>query len=188
LPSAPTPFPVDPTALAKAYGLRIEMFTLTGVNGILVNDAGTWTIGVSNRLPITRRRFTIAHEVAHYELHRNLQQVFRCGPGPASRLEREANKRAAEILMPEEFVVPWVLSLKPSKDVARHFGVSEMAWERRMLQLCRDTDLGHDLEEALAEQLHKSSIVAPTAATSTEPALRIQVSRKRGRRVVYTYL
>jgi hypothetical protein len=61
--------------------------------------------------PLPRRRFTAAHELAHFLLHRSIMGRFRADTDATlreadddvtDRIEREANRFAAELLMPED--------------------------------------------------------------------------------------
>ena len=57
-----------------------------------------------------RRRFTIAHEIGHFVLHAQgatgvvFCRVTDAPEAPKQRIEREANRFAAELLMPEDLV------------------------------------------------------------------------------------
>jgi len=66
---------------------------------------------VSTADPVPRRRFTAAHELAHFLLHREAMGRFRADTDATLReadeevadvMEREANRFAAELLMPAE--------------------------------------------------------------------------------------
>lgn len=66
---------------------------------------------VSAADPLPRRRFTAAHELGHFVLHRETMGRFRADTDATlreadgdetDRMEREANRFAAELLMPEE--------------------------------------------------------------------------------------
>src|SRR5262249_45759160 len=61
--------------------------------------------------PLPRRRFTAAHELAHFLLHRGTMGRFRADTDATlreadddvtERIEREANRFAGELLMPED--------------------------------------------------------------------------------------
>ena len=61
--------------------------------------------------PIPRRRFTAAHELGHFILHRRTMGLFRADTDAtlreadedvADQMEREANRFAVELLMPSE--------------------------------------------------------------------------------------
>ncbi len=107
--------PVDVDFLAKANGIRIERSDFgADCSGILVRKDGRAVIGVNWADPPVRQRFTVAHELAHYELHGGDTYVDRGqyivqfrdpSSGSGSKVEeREANQFAAALLMP----APWV--------------------------------------------------------------------------------
>jgi Zn-dependent peptidase ImmA (M78 family) len=88
-----------------------------------------------------RRRFTIAHEVAHFVLHRDLigdgiteDALYRSGLSDA--VEREANGLAAEILMPRHLVREAVHGgMSGLPELATRFNVSQQAMEFRLINL-----------------------------------------------------
>ena len=107
-----TTAPVDVVAIAGELGIRVwEMHDLReGVSGQIWKDpvnGGTsgFSIGVRASEPRTRKRFTVAHELAHYILHRSrldggiFEDVMYRG-GLSGREEIQANQMAADILMP----------------------------------------------------------------------------------------
>jgi hypothetical protein len=105
--------PVDVKGLATALGLKIESVILPdNVSGkIECEKGGPCTITVNASHPRTRQRFTIAHEIAHFVLHRNLigdgiedDGRYR-SRGLSDSIERQANSYAADILMPWDLVI-----------------------------------------------------------------------------------
>ena len=106
--------PVDVEGLAKALGLSVYERELPGDSGMLVADhvsgPSGYTIYVNSTDAVNRRRFTIAHEIAHYLLHRNRDtRVFKDNrmyrsPGVSDAKEAEANRLAADILMPRRII------------------------------------------------------------------------------------
>lgn len=107
--------PVDVDFIAKALGIRVERTDLgPDCSGVLVRRDGRAVIGVNWTDPPVRQRFTVAHELAHHELHTGQTYVDRgqyivqfrdasSGSGTKTE-EREANQFAAALLMPG----PWV--------------------------------------------------------------------------------
>jgi Zn-dependent peptidase ImmA (M78 family) len=108
------PIPVD--AIAKAEGLQILETSLAGdVSGALVRSEGLSGIAVNNQHHPNRRRFTIAHELAHFSLkhegkdnHIDWQFTVIRRDGVSSEAsdaqEIEANFFAASLLMPKEMI------------------------------------------------------------------------------------
>jgi Zn-dependent peptidase ImmA (M78 family) len=90
-----------------------------------------YAIYVNDRHAATRRRFSIAHEIAHFALHRSLigdgitdDALYRSKlSGP---IETQANRMAADILMPWHLIRAATDSgLSSVEDLARHFEVSK---------------------------------------------------------------
>ena len=101
--------PVKVGGIATDLGMRVLISDLPlAVSGMLVLDQDerkTWTIKVNRHEHRNRQRFTIAHEIAHFVLHRDVignelvdDTFYRSGL--SERREYEANAVAAEILMP----------------------------------------------------------------------------------------
>lgn len=98
-----------------------------------------------NEANLGRKRFSIAHELGHFELHRADQGSWVCGIGEMNdwtRLperEREANEFAAEILMPERFIRPELATDRPDfayfKSLATKYQVSLSALLSRFIEL-----------------------------------------------------
>ncbi len=85
-----------------------------------------------------RRRFTIAHEIAHFILHRHLIEddvvddaLYRSGFSNA--IESSANKMAADILMPWRLIDRAITSgIATVPDLAAKFNVSNSAMSIRL--------------------------------------------------------
>lgn len=106
--------PVDVFALAESEGIRVVFQDLEDrISGMLVQSEQETVIGVNARHHENRQRFTLAHELAHHQLHPNSPTVYVDGmmvhfrgedtQGPAP-IEIEANAFAAALLMPENFL------------------------------------------------------------------------------------
>ena len=103
------PIPLD--SIIQKRGLTIKEYDLgVGVSGVLLINKGSGVIGVNPDEPKVRQRFTKAHELGHYELHRHNSALF-IDKGFLNRdknsstgeilVEQEANAFAAALLMPE---------------------------------------------------------------------------------------
>jgi hypothetical protein len=124
------PVPVESIA-EDLLGLHVEEAELDGVSGLLYPASRRVVLNASE--PVTRRRFTLAHELGHWVcqcLEGTTRPVYcraeEVGVDPeAKALEREANVFAAELLMPEEHV-----RAAASREKAPRFGVSgeALAW------------------------------------------------------------
>ncbi|EOD8840265.1 ImmA/IrrE family metallo-endopeptidase [Enterobacter hormaechei] len=99
-------FPIPVGAIAKELGVTVMKATLpAGISGEIKEDNGRFVIRVNRHDVKERQRFTVAHEIAHFLLHRD-----RIGDGItddilyrsklSDYMEVQANRLAADILMP----------------------------------------------------------------------------------------
>lgn len=100
---------------------------------------GKWFCFINSLDIVERQRFTLAHELAHFKFHRHLGDCF-TDYGSNSQLEREANKWAAEYLMPAALVFLAYDVFKKyhrlsAENLASYFGVSKKAMEIRLNEL-----------------------------------------------------
>jgi len=130
------PFQIYP--LIQHYCLELKEWDLADdIAGCIVCRGDTYCIGVNRRHPLTRRRFSAAHELYHYLEHRHLLAVSTCFSARASAdelHEREANRFAAELLMPAIWV-KYYLRYWSMQVLADTFGVSKPAVARRLQEL-----------------------------------------------------
>lgn len=102
--------PVDVASVAKEMGLSIFTMSLPpGISGMIARSNDTpsgFVIYVDDEEPSYRQRFTAAHEIGHYVLHRDsigdgIQDNYLLrAEGMSNRQEQEANRFAADLLMP----------------------------------------------------------------------------------------
>ena len=136
--------PVDVKRMAESFGLRVwESILLgTGISGKLMPDrknggSAGYSILVNADEPLTRKRFTIAHELAHFILHRDFigegftEDAFYRGK-LSNWQEAQANRLAADILMPIRLIIP--IRHHGSSVLAKEFEVSEAAMKIRLEQ------------------------------------------------------
>lgn len=139
--------PVKLSALAKDLGLKVMSSELpSGISGeIGPNRAGDsdYVIRVNANDSSRRQRFTVAHEIAHFLLHRHLigngisdDVLYRSGL--SNSIEAQANRLAADILMPQPLVDEWLqrATKLPVDDIVGYlsdtFKVSEAAMKIRL--------------------------------------------------------
>ena len=95
--------------ISMAHAMNMKVFETQGwpdnICGSITQEDGIYVIRANANHAKTRRRFTIAHEIAHFVLHRDLigdgvqdDALYRSHLG--SNLERQANSFAADLLMP----------------------------------------------------------------------------------------
>lgn len=109
--------PVTIIALARELGLRVYTSTSlkNEISGLIKKDKekggeNGYAIFVNARHSEGRRRFTIAHEIAHFILHKSyigdgiVEDALLRAEGFTNSLERQANAMAADILMPRALI------------------------------------------------------------------------------------
>lgn len=145
------PIPVEKLVDAADVELRLE--PLDGsLSGLLYrDDDGHAIIGVNSSHPSVRRRFTIAHELGHLQMHPDslfVDGLIRRDSTSSVGIdlkEIEANAFAAELLMPRASVLSRAEELIPvggatdagkfTRSLAKVFEVSEQAMEYRLVNL-----------------------------------------------------
>lgn len=135
--------PLDISALMQLLGIDvIYSDTLDSkVSGSLKIEGDRWVCTVNKAHHHTRQRFTLAHELAHYILHRNehnefIDHTYFRTTDSSNTMEFEANEFAGSLLMPEESFRHFVKNVSHNIDmISEYFGVSPIAVRVRAKQL-----------------------------------------------------
>lgn len=138
--------PVKLGKLAERLGIKVKLSSLgRGISGLIEHENDEYTIKINRHETRERQRFTLAHEIAHFLLHRNVivdngeirdNVLYRSGQ--PEQLEYEANRLAAEIIMPIEYIKSDLDALAaPVSDIvierlAQEWQVSKAAMEIRL--------------------------------------------------------
>jgi Zn-dependent peptidase ImmA (M78 family) len=139
-------FPVDVERLALGCGeifqwddriIQVQSAAIKGFEGCLFKGEKGWLLLYNEALTSRGRvRFTQAHELGHYVLHRTLQDEFRCTAenmlewaARYGKLESEADQFASYILMPlndfrAQLQCATDIDLEVLGDLAERYGVS----------------------------------------------------------------
>ena len=99
------------------------------------DDHAVWGIAYNGKARGERQRFTIAHELGHFILHRSQKQSFNCdsqsvhtGIDGLRQIEREADEFASNLLMPGDLLREWIsnqrIDLHVLSAIAKRFQVS----------------------------------------------------------------
>lgn len=138
-------FPRNIVAICNRLGISVQETKKfpDNVSGVIFKENGNYVILVNELHSIGRKSFTIAHELGHYFLHRELLDsdnelvsYIKSNDKPCPALmrgmdynqrEKEANAFAAEILMPEKEFKEKCMSANSIEEVSRYFGVSVQA-------------------------------------------------------------
>ena len=141
-------YPVKLGHLARELGLAIKVASMgTGVSGQIMKEGDHYVIRVNRNEARERQRFTIGHEIAHFLLHKPIIDSSPDGitdnvlyrSGAPERIEYEANRLAAALVMPmgliekklrEEF--DSVVTEATIESLASAFEVSKAAMEIRL--------------------------------------------------------
>lgn len=139
--------PVKIAGLAQALGLDVYVAPLPPkVSGFIrpsEKSPSGFEIHVNKFEAKYRQRYTVAHEISHYLLHRDsinsgIYDNIMYRSSLTSSKEVEANKFAAEIIMPRDVIIKEFHKLKKNgsydiiKDMAKLFQVSESAMKIRV--------------------------------------------------------
>ena len=114
------PDEIDLEAIAMDKGVLVMDAPLIGAEARLVRKGDKGIIRVSNEIrEIGRRRFSIAHELGHWELHPQTTQVDQYSAACVSSYwgsfeEQEANAFAAQLLMPPTMFRPRISGIEPN--------------------------------------------------------------------------
>tara|TARA_R100000789_G_scaffold29427_2_gene33001 strand:+ start:1161 stop:1643 length:483 start_codon:yes stop_codon:yes gene_type:complete len=137
--------PVQTVALAADLGLKVWHVPNwpDDLSGKIVKSAeqggsSGYAVYVNKEHHINRRRFTTAHEIAHFILHRQFigdgivdDGLYRSRL--SNSMEVQANKMAADILMPRHLLNQHISNgVNSVSDLARIFQVSESAMSFRV--------------------------------------------------------
>ena len=142
--------PVPVFKLPEKLGIKLNYaFLSDDISGMLETVRNAFILTVNASDFETRQRFTLAHELGHYMLHRPLigsglddDRAYRStdvGKYHNTRIgmkeEREANRFAANLLMPDKKVIELKKDISDPEKLAREFGVSLQAMNIRLSSL-----------------------------------------------------
>jgi len=142
--------PIDPVKIANLEGIKVNnaVFSDESLSGLIAKRGTNISILVNQGEAPFRKRFTIAHELAHHFLHLTSTEdgdfidtkldLFRDQENPigsydeVKKREIEANQFAAALLMPMQLVTEYYKSNPSLDEMARIFNVSEEAMGIRL--------------------------------------------------------
>ncbi len=140
--------PLDPFKLMRDYGIIYQFMGFKELEGIYLvpqDENDVPVVGINYNRPITRQRYTAAHELCHHIKDR-ISRL--CPISNGDDVERYAENFAAELLMPEElfrqvaseYAKDGIVTLDATLLIAERFGVSfrscalRLAYNFRMLE------------------------------------------------------
>lgn len=112
-------FPLDPFELLSKNDIIYQFKDFKELEGIYIvpeNDEDIAVVGINLNRPITRQRFTAAHELCHHIKDRT---SITCPiGGKKNEIEKFADKFASELLMPSDYFMEEVKKLIKNKYVS----------------------------------------------------------------------
>lgn len=100
-----SPSEIDVEAIAWAVGAKVREGTLKSCEARIIGFQNRAIITVQRGGDVRRKRFSIAHELGHWEHHRGQSSICRASDignpaGLMNSVERQADRYAADLLMP----------------------------------------------------------------------------------------
>lgn len=137
------PDEIDLDLIAYATGARVRQARLAQGDARIFGMGDRAVITVDDRASLVRQRFSIAHELGHWHLHRGQRLICQGGEmadyASSCGKEREADLYAAELLMPSDMLVRVTggeeMSVELVQLVAEVFRVSTMAAALRLADM-----------------------------------------------------
>lgn len=129
-------YPINPFRMLRDMGVSFTFISCKGYEGVYLpaEDASDIpVVGINLKRPITRQRFTAAHELCHHL--KDSHRAITCEINSKSPIERYAEKFAANLLMPTNELARQARARKPRGGlelddvlyIAAFFGVSFQA-------------------------------------------------------------
>lgn len=98
-------YPIDPFDILNYFGVPYQFRDFADLEGIYIspeNEEDIPIIGININRPITRQRFTAAHELCHHLKDRNSDFFCPIDGRNKTDVEKYADKFASELLIPKE--------------------------------------------------------------------------------------
>jgi Zn-dependent peptidase ImmA (M78 family) len=141
------PNEIDLEAIAWRLGALVKYRPLDGCEAMIVGNDRNAVISVNSRSIPSRQRFSIAHELGHWRLHKG-RMLFCAGrdidrpvPGPLNP-EQQADAFASDLILPNYIFRPAAMAfrrinLKTARDLADQFKSSLSATLSKLVALDR---------------------------------------------------
>lgn len=128
-------FPIDPFDILEKLKVDYQFRDFTDLEGVYIvpeDEDDIAIIGINVNRPVTRQRFTAAHELCHHIKDRNASYICPVNSKDKSSAEKFADKFAGELLMPvdelkrvvDNYADGEYISFENILKVAEYFGVS----------------------------------------------------------------
>jgi hypothetical protein len=131
--------PVPETIISGIPRIHVERMTPSPVSGATQWSRGRWLMLLNGAEPVSRQRYSMAHEFKHILDHPFIDFLYPTVPGISSedRAERICDYFAACLLMPRLWVkhLYFDLGLHEPRHLAQRFETSSSAMHVRLLQV-----------------------------------------------------
>ena len=137
-------FPVPVGKICERLGIEAFYVKLPdNISGNLYKEGGKYYIKANEGHHPYRRRFTVAHELGHYLKHKEyldskkeiLERSDTIYTESERQMEAEANRFAAELLMPTKVFIQKYLKSNDLQELADYFFTSKDAIKFRLINL-----------------------------------------------------
>lgn len=137
---------IDLEAIAADRGAEVRYRPLEGCEARLVAFNNRAVISINSESSLGRRRFSLGHEIAHWENDAK-NGAFHCASTDISprgaegkSVEARANNFASQLVLPDYLSVPWIAQKPATLDVAAElkdlFNVSITAAAIKLINRC----------------------------------------------------
>ncbi len=147
--------PVKLGPLARSLGVQVRLATLPrNISGQLGREDGGFVIRINRHEAKGRQRFTLAHQLAHFLLHRDRivdgepweENVLLRSDQP-THVENEANRLAFDLVIPPAGLARIragysILTTQAIEELAFRFGLTKVVMEDRLEMLERHCHAG----------------------------------------------
>lgn len=126
-------YPIDPFKLLSEFGIVYQLRDFDKLEGIYIvpeDENDIPIVGINNNRPVTRQRFTAAHEICHHI--KDKTDIYCPIKGIKNAIEKFADRFAAALLMPiddlkkisDRYLVNGWVEFEDALQIADYFGVS----------------------------------------------------------------
>lgn len=148
--------PIRPVAMCRALGIAVKYYSPEdGNDGMSFFNNGVPTILLSNTVPLSRQRFTVAHELGHIMLgHIGRYALVNREPSVKDNpVEQEANVFASRLLAPA--CVLWGCNARTAEEVAALCDISLQAARFRAERMAVLYQRGKFLASPLEREVYR---------------------------------
>ncbi len=122
--------PINPFKILNEFGVRLIFCDFDNLEGLFIpakSSKQKHLVAININRPITRQRFTAAHELCHLLKDLNLKSDIQCLVSDNSEIEIFANKFASELIMPKELLIEHLNCIKNIKHTLSAVKIVEIA-------------------------------------------------------------